>query len=264
MDPDPDEAVIGGYMMAIIKQTAALLAMALIFAGCTIGSIDEGGTKGSAITLAENTWVNGNIITGAEQWFRFTATAGTPYLHIGFGTLTHLYVQVYDSGNNPVGDITEFGGSSSYISLTVTSGKTYYLKVTPDSSGGSYRIAFNAMPSPPLPAGVLTAAKMLTENIWTSGALTSSNNEQWFKFTATAGTHYLHVFFATLPGSPGLSVQFYDRNGEALGGSTLTSSDTSTSLAISSGQECYVRVSGQNSGTYRIAFNRYNTPSAAN
>jgi hypothetical protein len=244
-------------MMAIVKQTAAFLAAALIFTGCAM-SVEEGGTRGNAITLIENTWADGSITqTRGEQWFTFTATAGTHYLHIGFGTLAHLYVQVYDNGNNPVGDQTDFSGSEAgYTVLTVTSGKAYYIRVTPYSGDGAYRIAFSAISSPPLPPGASTAAITLIENAWKEGALTSSNNEHWFKFTATAGTHYLHVRFGTLPGLPGLYVQLYNHDGGALGnGAYLTSYATYEPLAATSGQVCYVRVSGRESGvgTYRIA-----------
>jgi hypothetical protein len=251
-------------MMISIRQVAAVLATAVIFAGCGMG-VKEGGTRESATTLIESAWADGSIATGEEQWFKFTATAGTQYLHISFGTLTHLYVQVYDNRNNTVGDRTYFGGSGSgYTALTVTSGKAYYIKVTPYSGNGAYRIAFNAMPYPPLSSGVLAAATTLTENAWTAGALTASNNEQWFRFTATAGTQYLHVFFVTLPGLPGLYVQFYDRNGGALGTGALTSSAASKSLTVPSG-EVYVRVSGLESGAgaYRIAFNKSDTPPPA-
>jgi hypothetical protein len=248
-------------MMAIIKPGTALLAMALIFAGCTM-NVDEGGTRENAIMLIENTWEDGSITTETEQWFAFTATAGTYYLHVGFGTLTHLDVQVYDSGNNPVGGTIYFAGSDSgYTALTVRSGKTY-IKVTPYSSG-AYRIAFNDRSSPPLSPGASTA-EMLAENAWKNGALTSSNNEQWFMFTAAAGTHYLHVLFVTLPGLPGLYVQLYDRDGGVLGDSAyLTSYATSKSLAVPNRQMCYVRVSGRESGAYRIAFNSSVTPPAA-
>jgi hypothetical protein len=245
-------------MTATIKQ-AALLAAALIFAGCSMGVV-EGGTRENAIPLTENTWADGSIASSdGEQWFTFTATAGTHYLHVSFGTLTHLYVQVYDSGNNPVGDRTDFGGSDSgYTFLTVTIGKAYYIKVTPYSGRGAYRIAFNTTPSPPLPPGTLTAAATLAENTWAEGAITSSNNEQWFRFTATAATQYIHVSFGTLTD---LYVQLYNHNGSALGDRTRLQNNNYnryTPVMVTSGQVHYIKVtpySGSGGGTYRIAFN---------
>jgi hypothetical protein len=160
----------------------------------------------------------------------------------------------------------DFGGSGSgSIKLTVTVGKAYYIRVMSSSGAGAYRIAFNAMESPPLPPGVLQAAATLVENRWTGGAITSSNNEQWFKFAATADTQYLHIHFGTLPGAPGLSVQIYDRDGGALGNGVLSSFFTSQSLLATSGQVCYVKVSGQSgTGTYRITFSASATAPPAN
>jgi hypothetical protein len=248
-----------------LTKTTALLAAAAIFAGCST-SVEDGATRGNAIPLTENTWADGGITqTREEQWFTFTATAGTHYLHVSFGTLTHLYIQVYDNGNNPVGDRTDFGGSGSgYTALTVTSGKAYYIKVIPysGSGGGTYLIAFNTMPSPPLPPGTLTAAVMLAENAWTSGTITSSNNEQWFRFTATAATQYIHVNFGTLTD---LYVQLYDHNGSAPGNRTRLQNNNYnryTSVAVTSGQVCYIKVtpySGSGGGTYLIAFNTSTT-----
>jgi hypothetical protein len=123
------------------------------------------------------------------------------------------------------------------------------------------------MESPPLPPGASSTAETLVQNVWKNGAFTSSTNEQWFKFFAHAGTNYLHVRFVTLPGQPGLYVQFYDRDGGALeSGAYLTGSATYTALAVSSDQLCYVRVSGRESGagSYRIAFNASDTPPPAN
>jgi hypothetical protein len=249
-------------MTANIKQ-AAVLAGALILAGCGV-ALGEGGTRGSAITLVENTWADGSITeTRGEQWFTFTATAGTHYLHIGFGTLADLYVQVYDNADNPVGDEIHFGGSGSgYTALTVIVGKAYYIKVTSYSGGGAYRIAFNAASSPPLPSGALTATTLI-ENAWKDGALTSSNNEQWFAFTATAGTHYLHVLFGTLPD---LYAQLYDRDGGALGSSTyLYSYVPYKPLTVTSGQLYYVRVWREAGfGIYRITFSASSTTPQAN
>jgi hypothetical protein len=243
-------------MTATIKH-AALLAATLIFAGCTMG-VEEGGTKATAITLSENTWANGSITqTRGEQWFTFTATAGTQYLHIDLGTFAYLYAQVYDKSDNQIGDRMDFSGSGSgSVKLTVTVGKVYYIKVTSSSGAGAYRIAFNTMESPPLPPGVLQAATTLAENRWTGGAITSSNNEQWFRFTATAGTQYLHVRFGTLPGLYGLYIQIYDRDGGILeNGVNLSNFVSSQSLPVTSGQVCYVKVSGRESGigTYWIA-----------
>ena len=97
--------------------------------------------------LTANTWANGN----GTQWFRFTANAGTQYIHVSFGTLDDMYVQVYDSSYNTVGANTRLSGSTMQISRPVNNGQVYYVRVMPYWSGdsGTYRIAFNTTTMPP-------------------------------------------------------------------------------------------------------------------
>jgi len=55
----------------------------------------------AAITLTENTWADCKIDSGGGQWFKFTATTSdTQYIHVSFGTLSSLYVQLCDSSGN--------------------------------------------------------------------------------------------------------------------------------------------------------------------
>ena len=111
-------------------------------------------TNATALTAA-GTWVNGNIPTaGGQQWFTFTATATTQYIHIAFGTLNDMWVQVYDSNGAVVGNNTNIFGSTRYISRPVTASQTYYIKVRPYGSGtsgvsGDYKIAFNTSSTAP-------------------------------------------------------------------------------------------------------------------
>jgi hypothetical protein len=125
----------------------------LVLAGCLITAEgEEGETQKSAVLLAEDTWADGAVSsTSGEQWFRFTATAGTQYLHVMFGTMTSMRVQLYDSSNAALGSESHLSGSSKYLPLTVVSGRSYYVKVSEGSSWagsptGTYRIGFNAMP----------------------------------------------------------------------------------------------------------------------
>jgi len=203
-------------------------------------------------TLTANLWRIGNI-TGNEQWFKFTATATAQYLHVTFGTLTNLFVQVYNSSGATVGSQTNLNNSTRSASRSVTSGQEYYIKVTPYSSSdnGTYFIAFTATAYPPG-----TNITTLTANIWASGNITTSSGEQWFKFTATAATQYLHVSFGTLKD---LNVQVYNSSGAIVGNQTnLFSNTKSTSRSVTSGQEYYIKItpySSSGNGTYQIAFN---------
>jgi predicted RNA-binding protein with TRAM domain len=216
----------------------------------------------SAIPLTLSTWANGTIATtGGEQWFKFTATAGTQYLHASFGTLTELYVQLYDRTGATVGTQTRLYSSTKYVSKSVTSGVVYYIKVTPysGSDSGTYQIAFNTNSTAPLPAGFATA-RTLTANIWGLGNIATAGGEQWFKFTATAATQYIHASFGSLND---LYVQVYNSSGTTVGSqSNLYSSTTSASKTVTNGQVYYIKVwpyASSGSGTYQRAFNTGST-----
>jgi hypothetical protein len=99
--------------------------------------------------LATNTWADGNLASWlSEQWFKFTATTATQYIHVSFRTLNILDVQVYDSGFNAVGGRTGLGNPTLYTSRTLTPGQEYYVQVTTPNSG-TYKIAYNESPNAP-------------------------------------------------------------------------------------------------------------------
>jgi predicted RNA-binding protein with TRAM domain len=205
-------------------------------------------------TLTENVWVNGNLPANGEQWFTFTATAGTQYIHASLGALTLMYVQVYDSSGSAVGVGTGLSSSSTYISRTVSTGQTYYIKVMPYGNGsGTYQIVFNT--------GIFPPSVPLTLNTWENGNL-PANGEQWFTFTATADPQYIHASFGTLRD---LNVRVYNSSGTTVGDSTnyLSSSSTYISRPVATGQTYYIKVtpySSSGSGTYQIAFNTGGIP----
>jgi hypothetical protein len=205
------------------------------------------------ITLTANQWAEGNLPTSSSQeWFTFTATASIQYIHAAFGTLNGtlggIYVQVYDSDVAAVEREIRLG-SATNISRTLTVGQIYYIRVRPFSSSysGTYRIGFTASFAPP--------SIQLTENQWAAGSITTSGGEQWFTFTATASTHYIH--FSTTGTLKDVYVQVYTSNNTVVGSETnLYSSNTYFSLPLTSGQTYYIRVKPYNgSGTYRITFN---------
>jgi hypothetical protein len=210
----------------------------------------------NATALTANQWANGNIPTaGGEQWFRFTATASTQNVHVSFNTLEYLSVRVYDSSGSTVGSETILLSSITSISLTLSSGQTYYIRVRPRDStdSGTYRIAFSTTAYPPG-----TSFTQLNANQWANGNITT-NGQQWFRFTATASTQYIHIEFGTLTW---LYVQVYDDSGATVGYETeLNSSTTRTSRTLTNGQTYYIKVrsGGDNIGNYRIAFNTSTT-----
>jgi hypothetical protein len=172
------------------------------------------GTQTDPFPLIYDTFTDGTITSAnKERWYKFTATANTQNIHVKLGTLSGLDIRLYNSNGDTLGS-SYSRTSSGYISLSVVSGQTYYIKVTPyySSYTGTYQIGFSTLGQPP---GTLTTATTLTGS-WTSDTITASSNENWFWFTATAATQYIHVKLGTLSG---LDIRLYDYDGYALGSS---------------------------------------------
>jgi hypothetical protein len=270
----------------VVGMAAVVLAFGLVMAGCdsslgagtgTGGTDTGGGNVPAGIPLTFDTWADGAVSSSNnnEQWFKFTATASTQYIHVLFGTMTKLDVGLYDSKGNALGDSIQFYGNSNtnkFVSRTMTSGQVYYLRVISGtyyssnySNSGTFRIAFNSMQWPP---DTITKAATLSANTWADGVITSSTDEQWFKFTATAGSQYIHVQYGSMTT---LYVGLYDSNGTALGNSInfhgSSNTNANNSIMVTSGQMYYLRVTpgtaysygSSKSGTYRIGFNTSTT-----
>ena len=121
--------------------------------GEDLGTLWGKAMSDKAIQLTENTWTEGYINSDGEQWFKFTATASTQYIHASFDMQTNLCVEVYDSDGVRLTISAEppftFFHLYSY-SLSLKKGKGYFIKVSSFSgSGGTYKIAFNTSWKPP-------------------------------------------------------------------------------------------------------------------
>jgi predicted RNA-binding protein with TRAM domain len=263
----------------------AALVFGLVLAGCNIepepdpdpdgdGNPDRVSPPATYTTLSDNTWAVGDIIEkGGEQWCMFTATAGTQYIHVEFGTLPSaswqgLYVQLYNSAGVSVSSRTQLDRSTRSISQPVTSGSVYYVKVQAYSSSdtGTFKIGFNIYGDwapgtfPPVNPTALAAGT------WANGDITTAGGDQWFTFTATASPQYIHAAFGTLPGgswvNEGLYIQLYNSAGVSVSSrARLYGSTKYTSYPVTSGTTYLVRVQAvSSSGTYRIAFNTSDTP----
>ncbi|MDR3284151.1 MAG: hypothetical protein LBS97_03105 [Treponema sp.] len=271
------------YSLYVMAMLGVILALGLVLMGCAMNADDEEEEKvkemKAGIPLTLDTWADGAVSASNdnEQWFQFTATASTQYIHVLFGTMTNMNVGLYDRNGNALGNSLHFYRSSNTNeneSILVTSGQMYYLRVTPGtgstngypvSNTGTFRIAFNAMQWSP---GTITSAATLSADTWADGVIISSDDEQWFKFTATASSQYIHVRYGTMNN---LDVGLYDSNGNALGNSIQFAGDSNTNknnlTMVTSGQMYYLRVTpGTNntywyskSGTYRIGFNTSET-----
>lgn len=256
-----------------LKKIALVLALAMTIVGCNQASEDnEGGSGYSSTqftTLTENRWTNGNLVspsnggTGA-QWFKITATASTQYIYVKFSTCTDLYVYIYDSNNNMIGNkwnpYAGYGQGAGTIknrSCLLIPGETYYIK-TEKSQTGSYWIGFTDFPAPPE-----TVITELSFNSWTNGNIISQTDggygEQWFSFVATTSTQYLYVKFSTCTD---LYVHVYDSDYNLMGTkwnpyagyNEGAGTIKNRSWSLTAGKKYYVKTDG-NTGSFWIAFN---------
>jgi len=171
----------GTYMIGYTNSSTAPIKMILPTTGVT--------------TLTLDFWADGNIATaGGVQWFKFTATTATQYIHFSPDVLARVYVQIIDNTGTIVGSKTSLFSSTKYTSQTVTSGNVYYIKVAPYSSSdsGAYLIGYtNSATAPAKIIPPTTGVTTLTYDVWADGNITAESGVQWFKFTATAATQYI-------------------------------------------------------------------------
>ncbi len=233
-------------------------------------SAQTGASKSNAISLTVAKWTEGEIVKLKndkldEEWFSFKATASTQRIYAKLSTLTDLYVYLYDSNGNDMGNKLSLSGSAGkigYSEYSLTIGSTYYIKVTGYNSSytGKYWIGFSEFPAQPE-----TAITTLSENTWENGNVVSENSggtgEQWFKFVATVSTQYVYLKFSILTD---LWISMYDSkyyqigNKDNISGSSGSIRYVSRSLNI--GETYYIKITGYNSsysGAYWIGFTSF-------
>jgi hypothetical protein len=227
-------------------------------------TLQTGGTSSAnAIVLTEDQWADGSIVANGEQWFKFTSTATTQYIHFRPGTRTGANIQLYNAdGTTTVG--TSAYISTSYVSRTVTNETVYYIKVS-YTSAGTYQIGFNKSSTPPPITLPTTDLKTLTADAWTDGNLTTVDSEEWFKFTSSTATgsattvsQYIHLQPGTLTD---VNVQVYGADGKTVGtaSTNLWYSALNTYRTLTVDTDYYIRVTRNavtsSGGEYKIGFN---------
>ncbi|MDR2576392.1 MAG: hypothetical protein LBC52_08135 [Treponema sp.] len=262
------------------KNLLFLLASLILFAGCFNFLPDNNKNNGyepppppfsplNVINLTEDAWAEGNIpASNGEQWFKFTIQSAyyPSCIHIDFGTLTDLNIQMYKSDGSTQDVPKNYSGDININKwYDLTSWETYYLKVTPNTGGGTYLITFNSTDTAPvLPEKFPSDATVLSENTWADGNIPAENGEQWFKFTATASVQYIHFVFNTLQS---IDIQLFSGKGYKFGSRTNVNGlreyvKNTPREDLTVGQEYYIQVLpaySPDSGTYRIAFNASET-----
>jgi hypothetical protein len=218
-------------------------------------------------TLTENIWKEGNITAaGGVEWFTFTATAVTQYIHFDPGTMDDVYVQLYNTDGTKTGGQSNLYNSSNsllYTSRALTIGEAYFIWVKPyrNSGSGNYKIAFNTYNAPPT-ISVPDPARItpLVEDTPANGDIISSGSTQWFSFTASTGVHFIH--FKPGNGNPqgdlkDVYVQVCDTSGNTIKGRTrLYDATLSTARPLTIDTEYYIKVTPYTGkGAFSIAFN---------
>ena len=219
-------------------------------------------------SLTANQWASGNIPTSSgEQWFRFTATAATQYIHVTLGTLTYLYVQIYSSSGSTVGNNVSLQSNNLYASRSLTLGDIYYIKVSPYSSSysGAYQIAFNTSITPPSTWTPPSNPTSLTANQWRDDTMSGSTTETWYSFFATSGTQY-YIWWNDAGGGDGTKTKDIKVSGYSSGGTEIFTDIDSAwssprSFTASSGGTVYLKVTPyfSSSGTYAIVYSTSST-----
>jgi uncharacterized repeat protein (TIGR02543 family) len=215
------------------------------------------------VTLTSNVWENVVGTNEGEQWFKFTATADTQFFHITFGKqVSELIIRVYDRLNVMVDSVTMSGVMWDYESMPVTRGAVYYIQVLRAHLNYTYQIAFNESNSRPAPVAMPVNVTALTSGVWTSDLF----GKQWFSFTATADTQYIHA--ANIAFLRELYVQLYNASdGTAVGNMerlVINNDYAKFSRAVTNGQLYYIQAWTDSFPTastyhYKIAFNTSST-----
>jgi hypothetical protein len=229
----------------------------------------------SPTPLTANAWADGEITSASngEAWYSFSAPAGNTYYvwwNDGGGSTTgnglktlDVRVTAYYADGTLVTNFSNYDTAwGTPRSFTQTADATVYLKVTPYTSGriGTYGIVYSTSNTRPALSFTPPSPTTLTVDTWANGNIASAGGQQWFTFTATAATHYIHFNGGSLND---VYVQVYDSNGNTVGsGSTnLWSSTKYTSRTVESGQAYYIKVwpyggsgTGGISGNYQIGF----------
>jgi len=224
----------------------------------------------SPATLTSGTWVDGSIAsgTGGEMWYTINAAGGQTYYlwwndsSQGNGLKTsNVYVTVFSNDGTALMPSADSGWNTPQPFIPTSSGNVYIRVSVNSNSTGTFGIAYNIVntkPDVPPPS-----ATGLTVDQWISGNILAAGGEQWFSFTATAATQYIHFTVGTLSS---INIQLYDSNVNSVGSQTnLNNTTRNINRSVTEGQTYYIRVrstSPTGNGTYQIAFNDSSTAPA--
>jgi hypothetical protein len=176
------------------------------------------GTTATTDSIALGTSLTGYInTTGDHDWYSVTLTAGVTYLFnlVGSGApaLSLAYLYVHDSS----GLALTYGDFSQVVFVAPTSG-TYYLDAAAfgDFNAGQYTLS--AAVSPDFVAGGVSTTATVAVGSSVTGRIDTSNDQDWYAVTLTAGVSYLFNVAASGGSSIYPSMYLHNAAGAIVGG----------------------------------------------
>jgi len=224
-------------------------------------------------TMGEEIWLE-------REWGNPAGDDVKVFIHYKPGTLTGgVFIDMFDAKGKAVGDVSSIFSTTtgkSFIAKTLPrNDRPYYIRVRGNTSStegedgegaagytGKFNIAVstgfittnNVTSNDDIKA---TPTPLTVASTWTNGNITTAGDEQWYKFTATAATHYIHYDKTSALGAAYVSILdgtgTYVANSKFLGGSY---GDPNFSQAVTSGNTYYIKVtafSSDKTGAYKIA-----------
>ena len=191
----------------------------------TGGSGDDHSNSAIGSTgMAVESTVTGNLETGGdEDWFQFTAVAGTQYtFEVRLGTLTDSTLRLVGQDGTTSLDFDDDDGEGrgSLLQWTASASGTFFLKVKGFSTldTGTYTVSITHNDDF---GGTAANATTLSLDTAQSGRVGVAGDQDWFQLNVTAGETYRVLL---------------DTQGLSHGRLTLYSSNGSTALLTGNGQ----------------------------
>jgi len=160
---------------------------------------DYAGSTATTGVVSVGGSVTGNLeSTNDDDWFRVTLTAGRIYQFdlqgsdTGQGTLTDPNMRLRDSGGSSIAlDFDSGVGSNARITFAASASGTYYLSFLRSSLLGTYKLSATDLgPGSDDYAGSAATTGIVSVGGSVTGNIESTNDDDWFRVTLTAGRIY--------------------------------------------------------------------------
>lgn len=215
----------------------------------------------TALTL--NTWEYDSISSSSDiRWFKFTASSSYHFIHVNFDTLSDCSVQLYNSNGSTVGSVAYLYSGNKYLyNSSLTSGQTYYIKISSTYDTGAYSIAYNTDNAPAVPTA-------LTQAVWTNGSISTSaaGSAVLYTFDVTGGITYYVWWNDSIEGDSSktldVNVRAFYTDGTEVFANTDSGFTSAKQFAASRTGKVIVRVTpkiNSSTGSFGVVYSTYNT-----